>query len=324
MTQSKIIITYYRLSEKERREHFPDSGAASFLKKQIFASGYAHLVVLCEDGTVAAMGDNSFGQCKVDGWKDVVKVAAGDYHTVALRKDGTVLATGKNDFGQCNVSQWKDVTEIFAEKALTVGVTKDERVLVTSLGTPGSESSVSEQKGKSESDSKQTKEEKINNAKASPDSPFITQVENGWLTVKRYSGSESNVVIPPEIGGRKVECIGMQAFAGKPIKSISLPKSLKKIDESAFYQCKELKQIRIPDSVTIIDKFAFYGCEKLETAVMPKGLTFLGEGAFYLCHSLKHVYMTVEARKRIKSWLGVSFEDASIVTVGEFMSSQNQ
>jgi alpha-tubulin suppressor-like RCC1 family protein len=33
-------------------------------------------------------------------------VAAGEFHTVGLKADGTVVAVGDNSFGQCNVGGW--------------------------------------------------------------------------------------------------------------------------------------------------------------------------------------------------------------------------
>ncbi len=58
--------------------------------------GKGHTVGLKKDGTVVAVGDNTYGQCDVDEWSDIVKIAAGDWYTVGLKNDGTVLITGNN------------------------------------------------------------------------------------------------------------------------------------------------------------------------------------------------------------------------------------
>ena len=77
------------------------------------AAGFRLSLVLCSDGTVAAWGDNGYGQLGngnttsssvpvlvnqsgVLAGKTVVSVAAGDYHSVALCSDGTVAAWGAN------------------------------------------------------------------------------------------------------------------------------------------------------------------------------------------------------------------------------------
>lgn len=76
------------------------------------AAGWEHCLLLRSDGTVAAYGENNFGQTAVQPWEDVIAVSAGAYHSLALRSDGTVAATGSNEYGQCNVSNWKDVVAI--------------------------------------------------------------------------------------------------------------------------------------------------------------------------------------------------------------------
>jgi len=44
--------------------------------------------------------------CNVAGWTNITQVAAGLWHTVGLKADGTVVAVGLNSFGQCNVDGW--------------------------------------------------------------------------------------------------------------------------------------------------------------------------------------------------------------------------
>jgi alpha-tubulin suppressor-like RCC1 family protein len=76
------------------------------------AAGNAYTVVLKSDGTLAAWGDNDYGQLgdgtttqrrrpvAVQGLTDVVAIAAGETHTLALRSDGTAWAWGKGVNGQ--------------------------------------------------------------------------------------------------------------------------------------------------------------------------------------------------------------------------------
>jgi alpha-tubulin suppressor-like RCC1 family protein len=73
------------------------------------AAGSLHTVGLKADGTVVATGDNAFGQCEVGDWRGIVAVAAGCAHTVGLKADGTVVATGDNAHGQCEVGGWSDI-----------------------------------------------------------------------------------------------------------------------------------------------------------------------------------------------------------------------
>uniref|UniRef100_UPI0036DC3A45 hypothetical protein n=1 Tax=Streptomyces cyaneofuscatus TaxID=66883 RepID=UPI0036DC3A45 len=67
------------------------------------AAGRRHTIGLRSDGTVTAVGDNKVGQCDVNGWRDMVAVAAGNVHmatntgnahTIGLTSQGTVVAVG--------------------------------------------------------------------------------------------------------------------------------------------------------------------------------------------------------------------------------------
>ena len=136
MYRTKMLVTYFRLSEQEKQERFLPKSAADLLKKKLFAIGSAHIAVAQEDGTVTAYGDNSRGQCEVNAWRDVAKVAAGDFHTVALTKHGKALAAGDNRFGQCEVGKWDGLTDIFAQRNLTVGVKEDGSLLVAAATKP--------------------------------------------------------------------------------------------------------------------------------------------------------------------------------------------
>src|SRR4030042_1647774 len=88
----------------------------------VSADGW-HTVGLSTNGTVVAVGYNTFGQCNVSGWSGtgIVQVAAGDMHTVGRRSDGTVVAVGLNDWGQCNVGGWTNIIQVAAGWSFTVG-----------------------------------------------------------------------------------------------------------------------------------------------------------------------------------------------------------
>ena len=55
--------------------------------------GKGHTVGLREDGRVVAVGDNSFNQCEVGQWENIIAIAAGDWFTIGLDKDGSVFVT---------------------------------------------------------------------------------------------------------------------------------------------------------------------------------------------------------------------------------------
>ena len=95
------------------------------------ALGPSHTVGLRSDGTVVAIGHNDFGQCNVDSWHDIVAISAGAYHTLGLQSNGTVVAVGNNGAAQCSVSGWTDIVKIAAGAKHSVGLKADGTVVGT-------------------------------------------------------------------------------------------------------------------------------------------------------------------------------------------------
>ena len=112
-----------------------------------------HTVGLRSDGTVVAVGWNFFGQCNVEGWSDIVAVAAGDDYTVGLRSDGTVVTAGwDNFFDLCDEADytfptegnrvtdadgWSDIVAVSAGDWHTVGLRRDGTVVATGDNSAG-------------------------------------------------------------------------------------------------------------------------------------------------------------------------------------------
>lgn len=97
----------------------------------MLASGEFHVVGLSVDGSVSAVGNNSYGQCDVDEWEYITSVAAGGWHTVGLQDNGTVVAVGADKEDECKVSEWQNIIQIAAGKRHTVGLKRDGTVVAT-------------------------------------------------------------------------------------------------------------------------------------------------------------------------------------------------
>ena len=104
---------------------------ASFERKPVpmVTGGVGHTVGLKSGGTVVVVGDNSYGQCNVGDWTDIIQVDGGGEHTVGLKSDGTVVAVGDNEYGQCNVGDWRDIIQVVAGRQHTVGLKSDGTVV---------------------------------------------------------------------------------------------------------------------------------------------------------------------------------------------------
>ena len=105
----------------------------------------------------------------------------------------------------------------------------------------------------------------------------------------------------PDIFGRQVEeyilgdeitGIGMSAFRGAYyMKSIKISDNVTKIGRRAFEWCYGyLRSLTLPNSLREIDDYAFNGCDLLTSINIPANVEKIGEWAFDHCSSLRRVY----------------------------------
>ena len=118
---------------------------------------------------------------------------------------------------------------------------------------------------------------------------------------KLIAGCKNSVI--PEDGS--VAEIGEYAFAGVKLKQITIPDSVQKIGEGAFYCCLRLKSIDIPESIVCIGEKAFYYCHKLgkddkQKVKIPSSVRTMGRCAFT---GFDHTPPIVcEAKRRPSGW----------------------
>ena len=84
---------------------------------------------------------------------------------------------------------------------------------------------------------------------------------------------------------------------------VTLPDSVTKIGNGAFYNCKGLTAVDIPHSVTVIPDYAFCYCKGLKKIDIPDSVTKIGYKAFCKCTSLE----SVEISDSVKILGGDSF-----------------
>lgn len=169
----------------------------------------------------------------------------------------------------------------------------------------------------------------------------FTKLKDGTLEITSYKGRQTEVVVPEKIGGDTVASIGMAAFTGawyltkrtakdvcefreKHITKITLPETITKIGEYAFYACEALEDVNIPNGVKVIENSTFRGTnfEVLElpesverladyslsfggfkVVKLPRGLVKIGQEAFTVCQNIEKI----EIPERIKTILHGTF-----------------
>ena len=87
----------------------------------------------------------------------------------------------------------------------------------------------------------------------------------------KYNGKGGNVVIP-----NNVKAIGEFAFAytpfATPLKSVTIPGSVKEIWQGAFWECSDLTTVKLSEGIKNISLNAFSGCSRLTQINLPKSL----------------------------------------------------
>ena len=112
----------------------------------------------------------------------------------------------------------------------------------------------------------------------------------GGVMIRKYIGTNTDVVIPSQLDGKAVVMIDDYAFdKSKLLTSIVIPDSVVGIGRGAFLACESLVEITIPDSVTSIASSAFYGCTSLESIAMPDSVMSIDAYTFSRCTSLVEI-----------------------------------
>ena len=162
-----------------------------------------------------------------------------------------------------------------------------------------------------------------------PVTDFEYTLENGSVTITKYTGSAADVVIPDTLDGNPVTAIEDQAFMFcDSVETVTIPASVTRIGRDAFSQVpisavnvaaanetyasidgvlfnKECTTLvyypsgrsgaqyptyTVPDTVTEIGKNAFLQ-SLLQHITLPEHLTVIGESAFAQCISLTEIYV---------------------------------
>jgi len=157
---------------------------------------------------------------------------------------------------------------------------------------------------------------------------YTYTVSNGEAKITACSALASGeTVIPDTLGGYPVTIIGANAFDScYNITSITIPKSITRMNAYAFENCTKLTSVnisdiaswcniifeatnsnplyyakklycngqlvtklQIPDSVTSIGDGAFIKCSSIKSVTIPDSVTTIGEYAFYNCTALSEI-----------------------------------
>lgn len=142
-------------------------------------------------------------------------------------------------------------------------------------------------------------------ATAAVQSQSYTDVSVGTIKYRVYdkyatvylcsTKTQGSVEILPDIDGIPVTDISPTAFwMCTQLSSVSIPSSVRTIQEQAFYGCKSIGKITLPEGIKSVGSRAFYGCSSLDSVYFPSTIEELGDDLFDGCYSelVMYVYST--------------------------------
>lgn len=120
-----------------------------------------------------------------------------------------------------------------------------------------------------------------------------------------------------------VDSIGISAFSGCKLTSISIPSSVTIIKGKAFRGCKSLLYVNIPEGLLSIYDEAFSGCSSLKMIEIPSSVSYIGYEAFCDCSSMESLSLS-EGVTIIREYAFSKCISLKNVTIPSSVSSINE
>ena len=157
---------------------------------------------------------------------------------------------------------------------------------------------------------------------------FVENEDGYTVSLTDEGKSVSEIVIPVSFNGKPVTALGENFLRDNTkIEKITIPASIKRIPDYAFYKCTKLSEVVLNEGLEEIGMYAFDSC-KLKKIIIPSSCTTIEQFAFENNKDLYHVYLpsSVEtvgsfAFYSINSSAYICIEHSSVPSWGSYWSS---
>jgi len=103
--------------------------------------------------------------------------------------------------------------------------------------------------------------------------------------IRSPKGKTGSVTIPASVKNINDNAFGWCIN----LTNISIPEGVTSIGEGAFSNCHSLTDVSIPERVTSIKDWTFFNCRSLASIAIPEKATSIGEWAFFGCEALANI-----------------------------------
>jgi len=108
-------------------------------------------------------------------------------------------------------------------------------------------------------------------------------ITRSQISIDKYNGESKRINIPEKISGQEVVEIGEKAFLNNLIiEHIQLPDSILRINDFAFFGCRNLRKVKFGLGIRKIGDNAFAECESLQDIQIRSEMDCIGANAFTL------------------------------------------
>ena len=119
-----------------------------------------------------------------------------------------------------------------------------------------------------------------------PASDFEYKRDGKNVTLTKYTGNASELVIPEKIDGCPVTEIRCGLGGTKTLIRVSIPDTVTRIGNAIFFRSSNLESVRMSENIESIGYGCFDGCGKLKEISFPKRISVEGPSAFLSCNLL--------------------------------------